>query len=162
MSIENDLKELIKNNLPEQTAEAMREFIDNAEETKQQLKDIVAVAKAQLADISDLEIELTQAKEKLGEYRDIEEVNAVLLEREKVVQYREDRQEFLLINKEVGMLRAQSALLETLVGKVFGHPGVVISTRKNLRTAVNGGNGISGFVQQDEVTDTESRTETKT
>ncbi len=161
MTIEQDLKNLIKDNLPEQTAIAMREFIDEAEVMKVELSDVIEIANNQSEIISDLQSQIESLSQKIDVYDELTEVQKELEAREKVIQKREDRQEILLLTARLTDKHSHTEALERLVGKVFGHPGVMVSNTCSVQKSIPVETG-QGYTSVQQHTDLSSETETTT
>jgi hypothetical protein len=159
--ITKEMKKLIADNLPAATAGAMSDFIAEAKVTKGELR----IANGRIKD-QDQELE---EKAELIKVLRMAETTADALEkaakevsdREKDVSIRERNISMEVMRVELNSANDRNATVERLVDKVFGHPGVKVTTQKEAFTAVDGGNDCCGFVDQRPTVEQKTTVETK-
>lgn len=162
--MQSEIKAIIAEHLPAQTAGVMKEFIEKAEATEDELDIANGLIKKQMKIIEDFEkreAKLAEADTKLQDARDI-----MIATDERRILLDEETRNFrcTLMEKELEMNKLHLGNLSLLVDKVFGHPNVTITRTGQIPVAAseyNAQNMMSGGEMLESVSETESTTEGK-
>ncbi len=125
--MEQEIKKIIEQHLPEQTASVMKEFIEKAEATERQLtvaNNMLKEQKETIEKYQEKEDQLAEAGDKLEAARSLMEAN----EKRKIGLDDEARNmRCSIIETEMKMMKFNINNMTSLVEKVFGHPSVSIT-----------------------------------
>ncbi len=158
MDITKEMQELISKSLPAATANAMREFIEKANVTAEELRVLKGKYDEQSVKL------LAETKEtgrlRIFEQKDarIMEKAAELIEREKVLDATHRTLKMEIMQTKLDMMEATNITVRDLVSKVFGHPSVTVSTFKDV-LSVPSDSGM--YPNRDSLNETTTTTESK-
>ena len=160
-----EIQKIVRENLPTAAAGVMSEFIAEAEQAKLDLIDNEGTIQAQekvVAKYREMEGKWLKADKMLAEANARAEKNS---EKAKELQKTEDRLDNAIMQVRLEMMNANMANMQQLVTKVFGHPGVSVTSQKQVVTAggvQNQYGGYDGAEYTSPVTETETTVESKT
>jgi len=159
--ITEEMQELIAKNLPAATAGAMKDFIEESEEVKLNLKESLEKNIIKDKSIDSLLREAALLNGKIEKFEDFNKREKELDGREISIADRERNIKLQIIEIQLSVTQASLATTERLVEKVFGHPSVTVTNSKNVYTPImhNQGNGCGEYQSGSSTTNTE---ETKT
>ena len=154
-----EIEEIIRTNLPAATAGVMKEFIQEAEATSQELEDTTK------------ELKILRASY-VESQKIVNDLNGIVeeLEQRTVAQQELDKQRLELEarkrNFDVEMLEVQVSMLKLnknellgLVDKVFGHPGVTVTTHKTTPIYPDPSTGVTPYASSSQTETAEVTTE---
>ena len=154
------IEEIVKESLPASTANALKEYLEEAKSTEGQLQ----VCKEQLVERGDSIValeenirQLTKAKEALEKLVNKEDYLNIMEEDLKDERRNLDKAKLEI---RLEMMKERQKTMDDLVSKVFGHPAVTV-TNRNKGFAVDGGGGCPGTVQSNYTDETETTVEGK-
>jgi hydroxylamine reductase (hybrid-cluster protein) len=151
--ITKELRDIIEKALPAQTANAMADFIEEAEATKEKLRQTEELLDAAQHSLAEKDEEIATLNDDIHEATLIINTRKALEEREEAVALRERDLNLTLAETRLEMTMASMATVERLVEKVFGHPSVTVSTSRNVAVPCES-NGYLSRESEDEVTTT--------
>lgn len=126
-TLEQDLKEAIKKNLPAQAAGELKKFIEEAEQTKSDLEDTKEVLESTRKKLAQERKINQDMSEKLVKQQEMDKREEDCTKREEEVSIRERDIQLELAQNEINMLNAKNQNTHELVAKVFGHPSVTVN-----------------------------------
>lgn len=162
--MKKEIEKIIAENLPSMAAGQMRKYIEHAEDQASQLQ-------SAKQEITHLEDDIMGWKKKQEEYqrarsylKKAEDLMAENQAQAQDLQQQEDRINMTLATLRVQMMSENMSNMQQLVTKVFGHPGVTVTSQRKIPVAAHttGQNGCmegGEYVEQHE--ETETKTETK-
>jgi len=128
--LETDMADAIRRSLPQQVSDDLKIFIDEANERIVYTKDL-------RENLNKTEDRLERALKELSQHTSLatqqginKKANEALAERDALVTEREDRQELLLLRKELELMKCYEVRSDGFLTKVFGHPNVTITQSK--------------------------------
>lgn len=132
-NLSQEMQDLIRNNLPEQVGQVLRQRLEQAE------RDVILVA-AQAHDISELRARLAEATKQLASQEQMSKSADVLAKREASVQARERDVEVFETRLQVAESEKRAQLAKEFVSLVFRSPVYTRSTWGNRQVPLpNGG-----------------------
>ena len=144
-TLEQDLQEAIKKNLPAQAAGELKKFIEEAEETKIELADKQELLKNTRENLENERKVNQEMAAKLITQQEMDKREQACTKREEEVTIRERDIKLELAQNEINMLNAKNQNTHELVSKVFGHPSVTVnnsSTREVMGQVDEYGNTV--------------------
>lgn len=163
MNITEELQKVIVKSLPEATANEMRTFIEDAEQTKIKLGE-EKKANTSLNDLVTKHRKTIETLEKLVETGEkLDQYDRDLTIRSNKIDAREQKLDMILLETKLEAMTSEKETVISLVNKVFGVPTVTVNNSKSgdILTPIPVSNtGMIGTVQRDFVVDSETTTTT--
>jgi hypothetical protein len=128
--LSQQINELVKEKLPEATANEMRKFIEEAKQDKIILKEKIQEIESYKKTNKELNKVIDEYKTKDQAYNQMGEMARKVTGRENAVEKRENTLELTLAKMELEYCSNSNQNILNLTSKVFGHPSVTVTNRR--------------------------------
>jgi len=159
LELTQDMLEVIRKHLPSQTAGQLKAALDRLEHLEQVAEERRVAIEQRDIQVADLRAQVDLLQENLRLADDLEAKAIELDTLDHQLKKREDRIDMAVNTTKMDMMKSHIDTIERLVEKVFGHPGVSVTTYKSGNVPVADQYGISQH--QSSETETTNRHDTK-